>query len=316
MNSVMYYSSMNRLPMNWDDLRVFLALVESGSLSAAARALGLSQPTVGRRIQALEHALDERLFDRLPRGYVPTAAARALLPMAQAMAQAAEAVDRRRAVSDTLEGSVRISAGAAMSRFLCNRVAVLLDGLPGLDLELAASSQFSNLSRREADIAIRNRMPERGDLMARKVTEPAVAVYASRDYVARNKVTLSLDDPPGPAWSRWDWVDYDEARQHLSTAQWLAPRLGGAKARVACSTPAEKLDAIRGGGGLGLLSCYSADTEADLQRLTDPVDELRGETWMVVHQDLRDVPRIRTIADRVVALIHDNAALFAGRRQG
>ena len=156
MNFVVYYSKMNRFPMNWDDLRVFLALVESGSLSAAARDLGLSQPTVGRRIQALEHALDERLFDRLPRGYVPTAAARALLPMAQAMSAAAEAVDRRRAVSDTLEGSVRISAGAAMSRFLCNRVALLLDGMDTADLAEQPSRRTTGLpqvSPREAEVA-------------------------------------------------------------------------------------------------------------------------------------------------------------------
>ena len=300
---------MNRLQPNWDDFRVFLALVETGSLSAAARQLGLSQPTVGRRIQALEEALDKRLFDRLPKGYLPTAAGEALLPMAASMGAAAEAIDRSRAVGDALAGTVRISAGSSMCRFICNRLASLLDGLPGLDLEIAASFQFTNLSRREADIAIRNRMPEQGDLVTQRVAQPAVAVYGSRRYVARNQVDLQPD-----RYGDWDWVGYDAAHEHLATARWLTEKLKGGRQRFRVATPPEKLYAIKGGGGLGLLSCYAADCEPELVRIGDPIPELRGETWMVVHQDLRQLPRIRTMVDRLTAMFRELAPLFDGQR--
>lgn len=305
---------MNNEALNWDDLRVFLTLVQTGSLSAAARRLGLSQPTVGRRVQALERALDKRLFERLRSGYTPTAAGEALVPLAESMSTAAEAVARRRAESDELAGAVRISAGASACRFLCSRVATLLEGLPELSLEIAASSQFTNLSRREADIAIRNRLPERGDLVTRVVAHPAVAAYASRDYVARHQVDLGSEGGEKAGWAKWDWVDYDEARQHLATARWLAARAKGARCRVACSTPAEKLDAVKGGAGLGLLSCYAGDGEPALLRVSAPIPELRGSTWLVVHQDLRNVPRIRAVTERLVDLFRENADLFDGKR--
>ena len=300
---------MNSSDLNWDDLRVFLALVEEGSLSAAARRLGLSQPTVGRRILALEQSLDKRLFDRLASGYAPTAGGAALLPMAQSMAEAAEAIERSRAADDALAGTVRISAGSSMCRFLGGRMSWLLERLPDLELELAASFQFTNLSRREADIAIRNQRPERGDLIVRRMARPAVAVFGSRRYVERRKVMLR----PGK-YRDWDWVGYDEARQHLSTARWLAEKLDGGRQHIRCTTPVEKLDAVRGGGGLALLSCYAADTESDLVRVSEPIPELRGTTWMVVHQDLRHVPRIRAMIDRLAEMFRLHAPLFDGKK--
>ncbi|WP_422369127.1 LysR family transcriptional regulator [Pelagibius sp.] len=300
---------MDRSQPNWDDLRVFLALVETGSLSAAARRLGMSQPTVGRRIQALEETLDKRLFDRLPKGYLPTAAAEALLPMAASMGAAAEAIDRSRAVSEELSGTVRISAGSSACRFLCNRMTLLLDGLPGLELELAASFEFTNLSRREADIALRNRLPEQGDLVTQRVARPAVAVYGSRHYVAGREIDLEPD-----RYAEWDWVGYDEAHQHLATARWLSAKLKGGRQRVRCSTPPEKLYAVKGGAGLGLLSCYAADSEPDLVRVGDPIPELQGETWMVVHQDMRQTARIRAVVDRLLKLFRDHRPLFDGER--
>ncbi len=295
--------------LDWDDLRVFLALVETGSLSAAARRLGLSQPTIGRRIQALERSLDKRLFDRLANGYAPTAAGEALLPQAQSMADAAYAIERSRATSDALAGTVRISAGSSMCRFLGGRLSGLLEGLPELELEFAASFAFSDLSRREADIAIRNQRPERGDLTIRRMARPAVAVYGSRSYVNRHKVVLRPDN-----FGAWDWVGYDEGRQHLSTARWLTEKLKGGRQRIRCTTPVEKLDAVRGGGGLALLACYAADTEPDLVRVAAPIPELKASTWMVVHQDLRHVPRIRAMIDRLSDMFRDFAPLFDGKR--
>ena len=301
---------MNGLPMNWDDLRVFLALVEEGSLSATARRLGLSQPTVGRRVLALERSMDRKLFDRLPSGYAPTAAGAALLPMAQSMAEAADAIERSRAATDdALSGTVRLSAGSSMCRFLGGRLSSLLEGLPGLEMEIAASFAFTNLSRREADIAIRNQRPDRGDLITRRMAQPAIAIYGSRRYVERRKVVLRPDN-----FRQWDWVGYDEARQHLTTARWLTEKLAGGTQRIRCTTPVEKLDAVRGHAGLALLSCYAADTETDLVRVSDTIPELRASTWMVVHQDLRHVPRIRAVIDRLSDMFREQAPLFDGKR--
>jgi DNA-binding transcriptional LysR family regulator len=168
--------------VQWDDLRIFIAVIETGSLSAAARRLKLSQPTVGRRILALEASLGTRLFDRLPRGYALTAAGSALRPIAADMAVAADAIERQRpTLEDSMGGTVRIAAGSWMSRFLSYHAAELSDGLPGVSLEVFNAYQFANLARREADLALRNRRPEDGRLAVRRLPHPSYAIYGHRD---------------------------------------------------------------------------------------------------------------------------------------
>ena len=139
------------MTMNWDDLRVFLAVAQDGSLSAAARSLKVSQPTVGRRLRALEESLGARLFDRLPDGFAPTAAGIELLPLAQQMQRSADAVGRRQArFADRVSGTVRISIFEIMAQFLTAHMTEFRQRLPEIEIELCVAHVSANLSKREA----------------------------------------------------------------------------------------------------------------------------------------------------------------------
>jgi DNA-binding transcriptional LysR family regulator len=144
------------MSLNWDDLRIFLAVAREGNLSAAARSLRVTQPTVGRRLRALEQRLAARLFDRLSEGFVPTVAGAELLPLAEEMERSAEALERRQAsLADTVSGTVRISVMEAMARFLAEFMLDLRGRLPEIEIELAFTHLGANLSKREADLLIR-----------------------------------------------------------------------------------------------------------------------------------------------------------------
>ncbi|HTO84544.1 MAG TPA: LysR family transcriptional regulator [Methylomirabilota bacterium] len=283
--------------MHWNDVRVFLAVAESGSLSAAARRLKLSQPTVGRRVRALERTLGLPLFDRRPDGFALTAAGAGVLPVAADMARAADAMERQRpAMEGSLAGVVRIAAGGWMSRFLGAHAPDLTVGLPGLEIEIFNAYQFANLARREADLALRNRRPEGGKLAVRRLPHPLYAVYGHRRYVE--------DNPKARTEARFRacrWIGFDETNAHLPTARWLASRLQHSPA-LRCTQSVNILDGIKGGFGLGIIPCFVGDEESDLVRLGGPIADDRSQLWLVIHEDLRRAPRVRAVVDRVVDL--------------
>jgi DNA-binding transcriptional LysR family regulator len=297
--------------VQWDDLRIFIAVIETGSLSAAARRLKLSQPTVGRRILALEASLGTRLFDRLPRGYALTATGSALLPIATDMALAADAIERQRpTLEGSMSGAVRVAAGGWMSRFLSFHAAELSDGLPGVSIEIFNAYQFANLARREADLALRNRRPEDGRLAVRRLPHPSYAIYGHRDYVRAN--------PKARTEARYRscrWIGFDETNAHLPTARWLAAREAG-EPSLRCTQAVNILDGIKGGFGLGMIPCFVGDHEPDLVRVSSPIIDERSELWLIIHEDLRRAPRIRAVVDRIVALFErQRRALNPERRR-
>src|SRR3954470_5948717 len=151
---------------NWDDLRVFLTLAREGTLSTAAKSLGVSHPTVARRVQALEKQIGARLFERLPDRFVPTAAGEELLADTEAMEKAALSINRRSAgLSDTVSGVVRLSAGEAMAAGLRRPRPELRRTLKQFEFELPPSHTLANLSRREADLLIREQVPDLGGIV-------------------------------------------------------------------------------------------------------------------------------------------------------
>ena len=167
---------------DWDDLRVFLTLAREGSLTMAAKRLGVSHPTVARRVHALEERIGARLFDRLPDRFVPTSAGEELLDDAEMMERAAESIGRRSAgLTDTARGVVRISAGEAMTTLLARHMPSLRASLPEIKFEIATSHMLANLSRREADLMIREQVPELADIVARKLGRVAYAIYTAPD---------------------------------------------------------------------------------------------------------------------------------------
>jgi molybdate transport repressor ModE-like protein len=293
---------MNGSAPNWDDLRVFAAIAAEGSLSAAARRLKLSQPTMGRRLQALEASLGAKLMDRIGGGpagnYVLTPKGAELLPLVERMVEAGEAIDRARPdFPEDATGTVRIASGHLTIRFIARRLPELLDTLPGIEIELYSSYSIANLSRREADIAIRNRRPEEGRLVMRSLPQYSYAVFGARDYVASH--------PEAATEARYQhcrWIGFDDTRGRSDSFDWLCARIGRVP-EIRCSNAGTILNALLAGAGLAVLPCFIAAEEPSLMQLTAPIEDLdREQMWLVVHEDMRNRPRVRLVADRLAAL--------------
>jgi len=292
--------------MDWDDVRVFLAVARHGSLRAAGRALGLSQPTIGRRLASFEATFGGRtLFDRLPEGLRLNAAGDALIAAAEELEAAALALERRRAAaSPALSGTVRVSVGEWGGGFLARHLDQSSEtGLPPtLTLELVESWETANLARRDADLALRHGVPEGGDLYVSKVGVIACAVYRRRDHGARD----SIQGAP--------WVTYPEEQSHVISARWVDEQVQATGGRVAlrASTLPLRAGAVRAGIGVGLLPCYMGDTDPLLERMTPPVSELGAEYWVIVHRDLRRAACVRAVIDWIRRLFDERRDELAG----
>ena len=288
--------------IDWDDARVFLAVARHGSLRSAGRALGLSQPTIGRRLTSFEAAFGgPSLFDRLPEGLRLNAAGEALMPAAERLESAALALERRRAAaSPALSGTVRVSVGEWASIFLAGGLMGGSAAAPpdGITIELVASQQTANLARREADLAVRHHPPEGGDLYIAKLGTFAAAVYRRRDA------------------AREAWVTYTEEQAHYPTARWVQRQIeeSGAGVAARASNTTMQHAAIRAGAGRGLLPCFVGDADSLLERVTPTVDEAAAEYWVIVHRDLRRAVCVRAVIDWVRALFVERRDALAGNR--
>ena len=292
--------------MNWDHLKVFAAVAEHGSLSAAARVLKISPPTASRHIQALEYDLGSKLFDKTREGYMLTAAGADILTYAREMEQAAEGLERRKAAFAHAElGTVRIAAGNWMSLFLIQHTNEIRKDLPGLELEIFNTYAFANLARRDADLALRNRRPDQGRLAVRHLIPPCYAVYGHRDYVSAHPEAKTED-----SYRACSWVGFDEANAHLPTARWLTERMDASPA-LRCTQAINILDGIRASAGLGILPCFAGDTDPDLMRLSPIIHHDKNDLWLVIHEDLRRAPAVRAVADRIVELIRKYRKVLA-----
>jgi DNA-binding transcriptional LysR family regulator len=292
--------------IDWDDARIFLAVARHGSLRAAGRALGLSQPTVGRRLAAFEKTFGgPALFDRLPDGLRLNAAGEALIAAAERLEGAALALERRRvAGSPALSGSVRVTVGEWAEGLLarhCGRSDA--DGLPpGITLELVESPQTANLARRDADLALRHGVPEAGNLFVSKVGAIAGALYRRRDPDGRE---LGRGAP---------WIAYTEEQAHYASARWLDQEIrnSGGHIVLRAANLSMRTQAIREGVGIGLLPCYAGDGDPLLERVTDPVPELAADYWIIVHRDLRRAACVRAVIDWIGGLFRRHRAALIG----
>lgn len=289
---------------NWDDLRVFLTLAREGTLSTAAKALGVSHPTVSRRVQALERQIGARLFERLPDRFVPTSAGEELLADTEAMEKAALSIHRRSAgLSDTVSGVVRLSSGEAMSVLIARHLKWLRERLDHIEFEVVESHMLANLSRREADLLIREQVPELADIVARKIGRAAYAVYAARDFPLPRKVVLE----------KLPWIGFDEAHNYMPGQQWLHKLLDGARPVVRSNNWLVLHEAARAGAGLAVLPCYLGDPDPVLKRASGVLSDVFADQWLLVHRDLRALPRVRAVMDAVIELFQRERTLLEGR---
>lgn len=272
-------------PVNWDDLRLFLAVARSGSIARAAPQLGVSQPTLSRALSTLERRIGRNLLVRNRSGFT-------LTPDGEALRLQAERIEAQvRAACEGEAAVVRLTAGGWVSRFLCQNMAALLT--PGAPLEILNSYAFVDLATAQADIALRNRRPERGYMVLRALPDIAYAVYGVPGLAP---LTTEAD------WHRAPWVTFDAAQMGLPTARWLLAHVPDLRPRLRCSQGINILDAVRAGVGLGILPRFVGDAEPGLHRYSGSLTLEGDGLWLVVHEDRRHSPPVAALVDRLVAL--------------
>lgn len=285
--------------IGWELYRSFLAVLEEGSLSAAARALGLTQPTVGRHVSALEEALGLVLFTRSQAGLLPTEAALALRDDARAMRATAAALERtaRGLAGEGVRGAVRLSASEVMGvEVLPPLLAALQATHPRLEIELVLSNRLQDLVRREADIAVRLTAPQQDVLVATRVGAVPLGLVAHRDYIARRGTPASVTELAGHALIGFDretpFIRAARAGHGLWRREAFALRSDSDLAQLAM---------IRAGAGIGVCQLPLARRNPALVHLLPGEVRLALDTWVTMHEGLRQNPRCRVVFEALVA---------------
>ncbi|MGQ9370232.1 LysR family transcriptional regulator [Azospirillum sp. ST 5-10] len=295
---------------DWDDLRHLLAVARHGSLSAAARALGVNHSTVLRRITALEEAMGVRLFDRLPGGYALTAAGDEMHRVAQKVEEDLAAANRRLSGRDAQIGGVlRVTTVDIVALHVLPRhLAAFGRRHPELRIDLMIAEASLSLTRREADVAIRstNRPPE--NLVGRAVSGLAFAVYGAAPYL---EGAAPAAEPADHA-----WVVLDESFDHTALGRWHKKTVPDERIGLRVNSVAAAVEAVRAGAGLGLLPCGLADRDPLMRRLGAPVAEVATRIWLLTHEDLRQMGRVRAFLDAMADAFADERDLLEGRRGG
>jgi DNA-binding transcriptional LysR family regulator len=280
---------------NWDDVRFFLTVHREGNLARAGTTLKLDPTTVGRRITGLEQRLGARLFDRTPKGYLLTAAGHRLLPRAEKIEREALAMERDVAGEDQrLAGTVRLTATEMLTtRFIAPFLGKFRERYPEIMLDLVCSNRDMNLSRREADIALRLSRPRQDNVIVKKLFEIQLALYASRDYIERFG---SVGEPDGSLRGH-QVIMFADSPNFARENAWIEERLDGGDVVLRSDSVSSLFSATVGGTGVALLPRKVADDEPSLQRFAIPGSPAPRFVWQAVHADLQHSARIRAVLD-------------------
>ena len=276
--------------MDWDHLRVFLAVARQGQLLAAARKLGLNHATVARRLDALEHGLGALLFERRPAGSVLTQAGERLLPVAERMeTEVLAAIEGLQFDEAQVSGTVRIGAPDGLGNtFLARELGKLATLHPGLTIELVPLPRAFSLSRREADIAIGLDRPTHGRLIVSKLVDYSLSVYASARYLGTKGEPRSPDELDRHiVVTGVEDFSYAAALDYTAALEAAAPHL------FRCASVMGQLEAIRSGIGVGVLHDFMAGGQDELVRILPDVTFTRSY-WMMSHPDTHVIKRVAT----------------------
>jgi len=283
--------------IGWELYRSFLGVLREGSLSGAARALGITQPTVGRQVAALEQALGVVLFTRSQLGLMPTELALALRSYAEAMESTAASLERAASSQgEGVRGVVRVSASEVIGvEVLPPIVARLREQHPALKVELVLTNRVQDLLRREADIAVRMLRPRQEQLVARRIGLIGVGLHARKDYLSRHGTPRNVGELAGHS-----IIGYDQATAFIRSAGKSLPGLSRDVFSVRTDSDLAQLALIRSGAGIGMCQVALARRDAELQRVLAKPFTLQLETWVTMHEDLRNSPRCRATFDALV----------------
>lgn len=285
----------NCIYMEWDDLQTFLAIAREGSLSAAARALKTTQPTMGRRLQAMEQRIGARLLERHPRGYVLTSLGEQVLGNVERIEAEVLATEMTISGRDiSLEGIVRVTTVDILgSRVLAPAIAKLQCTHPKITVEINTDARSLNLNRREADIAIRLARFENNDLIVKKIGEMQAAFYASKEYLEKFGIPTNENS------ENHSIIQVLEDQAHLSEAKALRDAMKNARIGLQTNSRETMVYAAKASIGVCCLPKFRAQLESDLVEIELGEIIPPREIFLGVHKDMRHMPRIRAVIDAI-----------------
>jgi len=283
--------------VSWELYRSFLEVLKEGSLSGAARALDMAQPTLGRHIASLEKSLGLALFTRSQTGLMPTEAAQSLRGFAESMQSTAASLERAAASQGAgVRGTIRVTASDVIGvEVLPPIVAALRDQYPELTVELVLTNRVQDLLRREADIAVRMVRPRQESLVARRIGQIKLGLHAHRRYLARHGTPGSIADLATHSLIGFDQPTAFIRNAGKALAGWRREAFG-----MRTDSDLAQLALIRSGAGIGVCQAAIARRDDALVRILPKQFSLPLETWITMHEDLRDSPRCRVTFDALV----------------
>jgi DNA-binding transcriptional LysR family regulator len=295
--------------MSWDHYRYFLAVAETGSLSAAARKLAVSQPTVGRQIAELEKRIETRLFERASHGYLLTAAGQQIRDKIRAIAADLDGVEQViSGLDNTLSGTIRISATEGFgSYWLTPRLSQFQEHHPNIRFELMLDISIVDLRRREADIALRLANPRVSDLIGRQVGRTGFGLYGAKSYLEKRGEPISIADL-----ANHDFIGWQSGGNSLPFSAELEKIAPPGNTKFRCDTVAAQIAAVRNGIGLFLAPHYLVPRNGSIVRLLPSEIDLKFDIWVLTHRDLVNAVRIRTLLDFLYEHFRKDRDFLAG----
>lgn len=292
--------------MNWEDARLFLSVARSGQILGAASRLGISQAKLSRRVAALEASVGQKLLIRRRLGCDLTEAGKVLMDTLERVE--ADFVRTESDLSNSatkLSGEVRIGAPDGFSvAFLAPRIGSFCRQNPELKLQLAPVPRSFSLSKREADIAVMVGKPQAQGLIARKLTDYSLGVYASRQYLKDNGTPASTEEL-----RQHHLLDYVQDLIYSPLLDYSREVWKGWQANLEITSALAQVEAVKGGAGIAILHDYIASTEKDLVRIL-PYNSVHRTYWIVYHENLRDIPRIRSVLDFMIDIVDRSRSDF------
>ena len=292
--------------MNWDDVRIFLAVARAGQILAASKRLGLNHATLSRRLTSLEEALKTRLFIRRTHGCELTTEGEVFLASAERMETEMLAAQSNLGRTDTaIAGTVRIGApdGFGVS-FLAPRIGRLIERYPELKIQLVPVPRSFSLSQREADIAVTLERPEHGRLISSKLTDYTLGLYAARDYIDRHGQPLDAE-----ALKDHRRVGYVEDLIFSQSLNFTGEVMRHWNAGFEISSAIGQTEAVRAGAGIGILHNYVARQYEGLVRVMPDI-AIQRTYWTLFHESARDLARVRIVADFLHEIVQDEKTVF------
>ncbi len=290
--------------MDWNNLKFFLALAETGSLSRAAERHHVDHSTVARRIDRLERELGVRLVERLARSYRLTAEGERMRDRLRKIETGIGELARESRPADRApQRVVRVSGPPALvARFLARRLLPLQAEYPGLRIDLAGEAQQVSLSKGETDLALRMARPDEKGVVAKKLAVLAYGLYGSSAHVAQRGKEAH------------DFLGYDESLDHLPQQRWLKELAGNRGFVLRSNDLVSLMTAARAGLGLAVLPCVMARGEPDLVRVPTHLPPLTRDLWLVFHRDVGRAPAVRAVINRITEITASARKAFLGER--